>query len=263
MRKIQGYRRRACAAVVCILAAGVEERRAEADDLFEINVFHARVNQPGQLGVELHSNYVARGVLARERPEASAHHVLFEMLEPSIGLAKGWEAAIHLGLARRPDGSVDAGILRSRFMGVAPLPPSSPLKLAVNIEGGYANTRFEPAGWTGEIRPVIELVLGDLDVDLNPVVSFAWTRPHAGVPRLAPCASVRYTLWKAVDVGVEYYADFGPVSAIAPLLAQQHYVFEAVELVRWPEWALRLGVGEGLTAGSNPIVVTTRIGRFF
>jgi hypothetical protein len=167
---------------------------ARGDDLFEISVFHARVNEPGQLGLELCSNYVARGVLARDAPEASPDRVLYEMLEPSIGIARGWEAAIHLGLAQRPDGTVDAGEMKYRFMGVAPKLPGVPLKLAVNLEGGYLNARFEPARWTGEIRPILELSIGDLDVDLNPVMSFGWTEPHAGIPRFEPEAAVRYTV---------------------------------------------------------------------
>jgi len=54
-----------------------------------------------------------------------------------------------------------------------------------------------------------------------------------------------------------------PIGYIPPLSAQQHDVFEAVELVRWPALGLRLDVGEGLTAGSNPVVIATRVGRFF
>jgi hypothetical protein len=41
---------------------------------------------------------------------------------------------------------------------------------------------------------------------------------------------------------------------------QQHYLFEVLNLLRWPRIELNVGVGEGLTAASNPFVVKMILG---
>ena len=48
-----------------------------------------------------------------------------------------------------------------------------------------------------------------------------------------------------------------------PVSKEGHYIFETLELVRWPAWRVRAGLGEGLTSGSNPLTVTTILGHFF
>lgn len=76
-------------------------------------------------------------------------------------------------------------------------------------------------------------------------------------------AAVRYTFFGTLDGGLEYYAMLGPLSGFDPVTKQRHTIFETMDLVRWPAWRLRAGLGEGLTAGSNPLTVTTILGHFF
>jgi hypothetical protein len=246
------------AVATCALAAA---RRAQADDLFEIQVFHVRVNEPGQFGTEVHANYVASGA-AREAPELSPSHVLYAMLEPTYGLMKNWEVGAHLQAASRPTG-LDWGGLKLRTMVIIPMPDDFPLQLAVNFESGYVPPQYDPGTWLFEVRPIAELKVGSFDFDVNPIVTFGFAGPGAGIPRIEPAAAVRYMLLKTVDLGVEYYAAFGRVDGFTPIAKQGHYVFETVDLVRWPAWRVRLGVGEGLTSGSNPVTITTMFGHFF
>jgi hypothetical protein len=50
---------------------------------------------------------------------------------------------------------------------------------------------------------------------------------------------------------------------VPPLAHQRHYVFETVEVVRWPEWIVHAGVGEGLTSASTRWIVTSIVGHVF
>jgi hypothetical protein len=234
---------------------------ARADDLFEIQVFHVRVNEPGQFGTELHSNYVASGA-PREAPELSANHVLYEMLEPTLGLTKNWEVGAHFQAALRPSG-LEWGGMKLRTMVVAPTPEDWPLKFGVNFEGGYVPPEYDPGAWIFEVRPIAEARWGDFDFDVNPIFTVGFDGPSAGVPRFEPAAAVRYTVLETVDLGLEYYAAFGPLDRVAPVSKQGQYVFETVDLVRWPAWRARIGVGEGLTSGSNTLTFTSMIGHFF
>jgi hypothetical protein len=180
--------------VVCV-ALGLtfaEPRSARADDLFETQVFHVRVNEPGQFGAELHSNYVASGA-AREPPELSPNHVLYKLIEPTFGLTKYWEVGDHFQQAVRPTG-LDWGGAKLRTMVIISTPETFPLKLGVNFEGGYTPPAYDPGTWVFEIRPIAEWRLGELDIDVNPIVDFNFQGSTSGVPRFEPAAAARYTV---------------------------------------------------------------------
>lgn len=247
--------------IVAGFVVGVVSKASWADDLFEIEVFHVRVNQPMQFGTELHSNYVVSGA-ARDPPELSPNHVLYELVEPTFGIASNWEIGAHLQEAIRPTGP-DWGGARLRTMVILPTPDSFPLRFGGNFEGGYTPPEYGPATWDFEFRPIAEWRLGGFDIDLNPILDVPFDGPSPGVPRFEPAAAVRYTLLDTLDLGAEYYASYGPVSRFDPVAKQGQYVFETLDLVRWPAWRARVGLGEGLTAGSNPLTVTTIFGHFF
>lgn len=257
--------RRCVSTSAILIAAGVvthaRPRLARADDVFEIEVFHAKVNDPGVFGAELHSNYVASGA-ARDAPELPPNHVLYQMLEPTFGLTKGWEIGAHLQAAVRPSG-LDWGGAKLRTMLLIPVPETWPFRFGINFEGGYVPPSYDPGTWMFEVRPIAEWRIASFDIDLNPVVTFNFEGPSAGVPRFDPAAAMRYTLFATIDVGLEYYASFGPLSGFSPTEKQGHYVFETLDLVRWPAWIVRAGLGEGLTSASNPFTVTTKLGHLF
>ncbi len=137
------------------------------------------------------------------------------------------------------------------------------MKFALNVEGGYTPPAYNPNTWDVEVRPVAEWRFSNFDIDVNPIIDFTFTGPSGGVPHFNPAAATRFTVLGTVDLGVEYYATFGPLSSFEPVSKEGQYIFETLDLVRWPEWRVRAGLGEGLTAGSNPLTVTTILGHFF
>jgi hypothetical protein len=247
-------------ALAAVLAGA---RPARAADFFEIQVFHTTVNQPGQLSVELHNNWVPVGTaLAPAAPELPTDGVLFQNIEPVIGLTRNWEIGVHLQDAIRPD-RIDWGGIRLRTMVRAPLRPSFPLQLALNIEGGYEPSGYDPQNWNTEIRPVIELQPGNWDLDFNPVLSFEWTGRDLGVPAFQPELSVRYTFDHQVALGVEYYGALGPVTHAALGANGSHYLFTTVDVLTWYHVIIHFGVGEGLTAVSSRLLLTSVVGYRF
>jgi hypothetical protein len=105
---------------------------------------------------------------------------------------------------------------------------------------------FEDARWLLVANPILEL-------------SLAGPEASAG-PSFAPAAMAKFKLLGVVALGLEYYADFGPLSAPAPLREQQQYLFEAVDLLAVPHWELNLGVGEGFTHESNALTLKAIVG---
>ena len=66
-----------------------------------------------------------------------------------------------------------------------------------------------------------------------------------------------------VALGLEYYASLGPLSAILPWRDQQQQVFEVVDLLSVDRLEVNFGIGEGLTAASEGIVVKAIVGYVF
>ena len=54
-----------------------------------------------------------------------------------------------------------------------------------------------------------------------------------------------------VAVGLEYYADLGPIAGVLPPSQEAHYLFEAADLLSIKSFELNIGVGEGLTPGEQ------------
>jgi hypothetical protein len=63
-----------------------------------------------------------------------------------------------------------------------------------------------------------------------------------------------------VTGAIEYYGALGPVTGFDPAPDQQHQVFAAVDLNVSPRWEINIGVGRGLTAGTDRWLVKTIFG---
>jgi hypothetical protein len=247
---------------LCVGASLVSS--AHAEDLFEIQVFHSPIVAPTHFDLELHSNYAAAGPSVVPKGEVSSAGVLYEMIEPSYGIAPGWEVAAHIQQAFRPDGVLVWGGNKLRVMGMfTDDDPRARWRFAVNLEGGYQPRRFDPAQWGLELRPVVEWTEGAFDVDLNPVVAAPLGGDDAGIPQLQPSVALRVVLGDLLKLSAEYYAQLGPISRMPPVELERHYLFETVDVLRWREWIIHIGVGEGLTTASTRFVATSLVGRHF
>jgi hypothetical protein len=254
---------RAC--LLCGALAGAAivawPRPAAALDRFEIQVYDGSADPPGTPGIELHANTVASGLRAADPPELPPNHQTHLTLEPSLGLLPWWEIGGYLQSTIRPDGGFDfAGVkLRSKFV----RPSADGVRLGVNLEVSAIPAAYERDRWGGEVRPIIAFsaATGRLAFAFNPILDFAFTSPAAGQgPSFEPALSAVYVAPGLLSVGVELYSDYGPLAHPVGWSAEQHYVFEVVNVLRWKRVELNAGVGEGLTAASNRLVVKVILG---
>lgn len=236
-------------------------RTAAAVDAFEIQVYDGSANAPGVPGLELHVNTVPVGQSSAEPPELPPNHQSHFTLEPSLGLTPWWEVGGYFQSALTGDGRFRyAGVkLRSKF--VTPEGWSDHFRLGMNWELSRIPQAFESGRWGGEVRPIAAFDSERLTLVVNPIVELAFAGPdaHSG-PSFAPAAMAKLKLLTWAAFGLEYYADLGPFSGFAPLREQQHYVFEAFDLLGLREWELNAGVGEGLSHASNALVLKVIVG---
>ena len=234
---------------------------AGAVDPFEIQVYDATANAEGVPGLELHLNTVPKGSRAAEPPELPPHHQSHFTLEPSLGVRPWWELGGYFQTALTGEGTFRyAGVkLRSKFVTLPAFHPR--FRLGLNFELSSVPEAFERDRWGGEVRPMVAWEDEHWLFALNPIVevSFAGASASRG-PSFAPAMMAKFKLEDRVAVGVEYYADLGPLSAPERLRLQEHYLFEAVDLLSIPHFELNAGVGEGLTEASNGLLLKLILG---
>ena len=65
----------------------------------------------------------------------------------------------------------------------------------------------------------------------------------------------KYKIPNAVAFGFEYYGGIGPVAHPLAGSDEEHYLFEAFDLLAVDRFELNAAVGEGLTRASNALVL--------
>ena len=246
-----------------LAASLVAGGRAWAVDPFEIQVYDASTNPPLSAAIELHANTVASGLQSAEPPELPPNHQTHLTLEPSFGLTSWWEVGGYLQSAFRPDGGFDFGGVKLRTKAALPAVAGSPFRWAVNVEVSWLPAAYDAARWGAELRPIATALVahGWLYFGVNPILDWELAGAAAsGVPAVEPAATALLMMRDLGSLGLEYYASFGQLGSWLPASAQEHYLFEVVNVYRWRRWEVNAGVGEGLTDASNRLVFKAILG---
>jgi hypothetical protein len=211
-------------------------------DPFEWQVYDGTANAALRPGLETHVNWST----------AQELHVTFE---PSFGVTSWWELGGYLQTALTSDGRYQyAGVkLRTKF--VAPPREGRHVRLGLNIELAALPQRFDPKGFGAELRPIVAYENARWLLALNPIVDFS-----PDVVTLEPAAMAVFKIAEVVGVGLEYYGGWGSIAKFAPWSQQQEYLFEVANLLAVKNLELNVGVGEGLTAASNRVVLKMIVG---
>ena len=250
-------------ALAVALVVALAPRAARAVDPFEIQVYDGGLAAPGHATLELHLNSVVSGHHEAVPPELPSHHQWHFTAEGAIGILDWWEAGAYLQTTLLPDGSYHyAGSkLRSKF--VLPERAGSPFRFGVNLEVSRLPAQYDPDRWASEIRPIATWTSagGRLYVGVNPIVDVSLAGPGRGeAPSFEPAATILGVADGLASFGLEYYADLGPIGSWAPAAAQEHYLYQVINVLRWSWLELNAGVGEGLTSGSNRFVAKMILG---
>ncbi len=215
-------------------------RLAAAQDAFEIQVYDAETARPGEFGLETHVNHFFTDDLT---------HLTFE---PHLGLTSWWEVGVYLQFAMPPSGVWTTGgfKLRTKFR---LLDPVGPFRFALNIELARVSKLYEPDGWGGELRPIVDARWGPLYVAVNPIISFSFAGPDAWKPVLEPAYKISVDVAGPVALGLELYSDYGVIGEWLPPSLQTHRLFVVTDVVLG-NVAFNLGVGRNLSGPESWVV---------
>jgi hypothetical protein len=242
-----------------LAAASLLPARAEALDKFEIQVYQGEHNEPGELSLELHTNFTPAGhgepAYLGETPPKLAFRTTLEL---AYGLTEWLELGMYLQGMLTPDHGVQYGGWKGRVKLIAPSHWLEPLILGLNVELGIMPLAAEDATWSNELRPIIGLELGALGLSLNPIITYALSGPEAKKPALEPAAKAKLNTGRGFSLGLEYYAGLGLFSeGFKPASEHDHLLFLAFDLERpigeaaqASDWELNVGLGKSLSAAT-------------
>jgi len=239
-----------------VLAAGLMFVCASARAVLidEIQVYTDDLRDPGEFGLELHLNTTPSGRSVPDYPgEITPQHGVRLTPEFSYGVAPSVELGFYLPTDRNPGaGPYLAGVKpRVKWLPLHPAHNEAGWFAGANLELSAVAQRFEQGRYALELRPIIGWRSHGWLLAGNPVLGKELGGPRgAEAPDFAPSMKIGRTVMSGVQLGLEYYADLGPVSGILPAPQQSHALFLALDFDREP-WAFNFGVGHGLNDATD------------
>lgn len=226
--------------------------RAEAQT-DEIQVYDAEIAAPGHFNLTWHNNFTPAGRYQAAFPGGVVpQHALNGVPEFAYGVTDGFEAGAYLPVyTLTGDGRLLMDAVKLRALFVTPHAHDRTLFYGVNFELSYNTPHWAPSRWSGEIRPIVGVRLGRLDLIANPIVDTEFD--GLGKLELAPAARAAWHLSDHLAVALEHYADFGPLEHFLPHSARSQTLYAVIDYGGSSN-GIELGVGRGLTRGSDALV---------
>jgi hypothetical protein len=237
---------------------------ARAQGNYEIQVYGADTVAPRSTMVELHSNFTAQGQRSYIDGAAPTNHAEHETIEITQGLNDWSEVGFYIFTSEESGLGIDwvGDHIRPRVR--VPDKWRWPVGVSLSMEMGYQRALYSPDTWTWEIRPIVDKTVGRWYFAVNPALERTWHGPdvNQGIG-FSPAVKISYDFTRQISGGIEYYADYGSITDIAPLHDQQQQIFPAIDLNVSPKWEINFGVGVGPTAATDRWIVKAIIGRHF
>jgi hypothetical protein len=253
---------RACAFVMVLLAAWVVA--AYAQDNYEIQVYGSDTVPAGSTMFEIHSNFTIDGSKTVVDGMLPTNHAEHETLEITQGFSDWFETGFYVFTSIQPGQGWQwvGDHIRPRFR--IPEKWHWPVGVSLSNEIGYQRAAYSPDTWTWEIRPIVDKKIGRWYLAFNPALDRSWHGPsvNKGV-EFSPNAKFSYDFTKKISGGIEYYAAWGSITGFDPLRDQQQQIVPAIDLNLGPNWEFNAGLGVGVTAGTDHLIVKCIVGRRF
>jgi hypothetical protein len=220
----------------------------------EIQVYTDDLDAPGEAGVELHVNTTPSG---RSRPdfpgEVTPRHAVRITPEFSYGLTRTLEAGLYLPTVRAADGDYQlAGAkLRLKWVPVRPGGEDAPGFFAgLNGELGRIDRKYEEGRTGYEVRTILGWRGEAWLLAANPIFTGALSADTSRKTNGTLALKVARRAMEGLAVGLEYYADYGPLSDPLPHDRQAHTLFAVFDYDR-KGYGLNFGVGYGLGGAAD------------
>lgn len=241
------------------LSAIAAPRPAHAVD--EIQVYNAEIAEIGQWTAEQHLNYTAFGRKQPDFPGGFApNHALNGTPEFAYGMTDWWELGFYIPWAVDGEGRFLSNGVKLRTLFVTPNAAEKNFFYGINFEFDFQTSPFAPSLFGMEIRPIIGWRNPQWEFIVNPIFDLSWG--SLGQIDFVPAGRLARNFGDDVFVGVEYYSDLGQPGSWPGFEQQSHQLF-AVTDFKVGKVEVDLGIGYGLTPGSDRLVAKAIFGYAF
>jgi hypothetical protein len=234
----------------------VQPAMAQTD---EIQVYDGGLAEVGVLNLTLHNNFTPDGAKAPAFPGAIvSDKSLNGVPEWAYGVTEWFEMGLYLPLYsidKHRGAVLDGFKLRTLF--AEPHADERRFVYGANFEFSYNARYWNHKRLSSEIRPIIGWHLHRIDLIVNPILD----TDYNGVRNLdfAPSERAAFALSSKWHIGVEEYADYGPIHRFSRPGDQSHQIYAVVD--RIADLNIEAGVGVGLTSASDKMTLKLILSR--
>jgi hypothetical protein len=220
----------------------------------EIQVYDATIAAPGTFSLDWHNNYLASATSIPAVPGGIvSEHSINGVSEWAYGVTPWFEAGVYFPLySLTADNSLLYNGLKLRALFVTPDAANREVFYGVNFEFSVNTAHWNERQLTSEIRPVIGMHAGRLDLIFNPIVDTDYT--GLGNLEFMPATRIAMKVAGTAKIALEEYDDFGHISHFLPGARQSHQLVFVID-ASTPWFDVEAGVGAGLTSASDHRVV--------
>jgi hypothetical protein len=242
-------RARACLLLYLLLRATAIHAQTD-----EIQVYDAEIVPVGHFNLTWHNNFTPSGSSEPEFPGGVVpDHALNGVPEWAYGVTDWFEQGLYLPVyTLTASGELLFDSVKLRELFVVPHAHDRTFFYGINFELSYNEPHWEPSRYTGEIRPIVGVHLGRVDLILNPILDTQFD--GFGKLDFAPAARAAYNLDARFAFALEYYGDFGPLEHFKPASERSQSVFTVVDFGNSSN-GIEFGVGRGLTSATDRWVI--------
>ena len=231
---------------------------------YEVQVYGSDLVAPKVTMFEIHSNFTASGEKQTIDGVLPTNHAEHETLEITHGFNEWFETGFYIFTSIQSNGGFYyvGSHIRPRFS--VPEKYHLPVGLSLSNEIGWQRPNFSLDTWTWEIRPIVDKKLGKWYAAFNPTIDKSFHGPESKRGyQFSPNIKVSYDVLKKVAAGIEYYGSYGPVTGFDPLHDQQQQILPAVDIDFGKNWEFNFGVGVGMTASTDHLLIKAILGYRF
>lgn len=215
----------------------------------EIQVYGDELGARGEMGLDIHTNYVAGGDKDLDYAgQQSGRHRLRITPEFSLGLGHGFEAGFYVPLATiAPGQGASADGVKARLKWLAPH-QNEGAYWGANLELGRVARRLDINPWNGELKLIGGWRKGPWQIGVNGNFGFAVAGPQRDPIEMQVATKLGYQLTPRLALGVENYNGSGTLRDPGHFDTQDHMSFLTID-AKVGKWDVNAGIGRGY--GSN------------
>lgn len=216
----------------------------------EIQVYMDELNDPGQIGLDIHNNYVLTGKSGvdylGQQPSLHRYRVTPEW---SLGLTRSLEFGMYLPLATIDRRGLFIDGIKFRLKWLAPRPEGQKWFWGANFEIGRESYRLDENPWNAELKGIVGVHSRKWTAAANVNFDFKVSGPVSAPATLEIATKIDYAVSPKTAIGIESYTGLGAVQRLGRFGSSEQSTYATID-TSVGQWDLNLGVGHGY--GSNP-----------